>query len=340
MQQTLGVGLIGAGRIGRVHAENIAFRVPQARLVAVADINVEAAQSCAQECGAASYTDAYQELLERSDVEAVAICTSSTTHTEIIEAAAAAGKHIFCEKPIDITLERIDRALEAVEQAGVLLQVGFQRRFDASFQRVRSAIKQGEIGVPHTLHIVSRDPAPPPIAFIKKSGGLFLDMTIHDFDVVNYLLRSPVKSVFTTAAVRTDPAIGQAGDVDTAVVVLRFEGGAIATIENARRTTYGYDQRLEVFGGQGSICVENAYPHTAVVFGAAGVRRGTPYHFFIERYSEAYVKELRAFAEAVLTGGPSPVSGREARVPVVVGLAAQRSLDTGLPVRIRDIEPS
>jgi len=331
--QILNVALIGAGRIGQMHAEHLAHRVPKTRLAAVVDLMEPAARDCAQRYGAHWYTR-IEKVLEDSSIDAVAICTSSTTHTEIIEAAAAAGKHIFCEKPIDLTLERIDQALRAVQAGGVLLQVGFQRRFDASFQRVRQAIVRGEIGVPHTVHIVSRDPAPPSIDFLKSSGGLFLDMSIHDFDMTYFLLRQPARRVFAVGSTRIDPAIGKIGDVDTATVLLECADGTLITIENSRKATFGYDQRLEVFGSKGNICVENAYPHTATFLGQDGLHRDNPHNFFIERYREAYVTELCAFAEAVLSGRPSPLSGEDARVSVQWGLAAQRSLRTGLPVDI------
>lgn len=334
----LNIGVIGTGRIGRMHAEHIAFRVPRARLVAVSDLNRAAAEACAEECGSCAILDSAEEMLGRSDIDAVAICTSSTTHTAIIEAAAAAGKHIFCEKPVDLTLAGIDRAQNAVKKAGVLMQVGFNRRFDESFRRVRKAIVGGEIGQPHSLHIISRDPAPPSVSYVRSSGGMFLDLTIHDFDMANFLLGSRVEKVFAFGAVRISPEIGEAGDVDTATVLLQYEDGTIATIENSRKTTYGYDQRLEVFGSKGSIRAGNAFPDTTIIANETGVRRTVPYSFFIERYRQGYVAEMREFAAAVLSGGPSPVSGEDARVPAVWGLAAGRSLETGLPVCPRDVE--
>ncbi len=330
-EKMLRVALIGAGRIGWMHAEHLAHRVPKAELTAVVDLDEAAARACGQ-AYRARWQTRYEEALQDPGVDAVAICTSSTTHTEIIEAAAVAGKHIFCEKPIDLTLARIDRALRAVQAGGVLLQVGFQRRFDSGFQRVRHAIETGEIGDPHSVHIISRDPAPPALAFLRTSGGLFLDMSIHDFDMTHFLLCQPIRRVFATGAVRVDPAIGEIGDVDTATVVLQCADGTIVTIENSRRATFGYDQRLEVFGSKGSIRVENVYPNTAEVLGKGGMHRDNPHHFFIERYRDAYVAELCAFTEAVLSGSDSPLSGEDARVSVELGLAAQRSLQTGLPV--------
>lgn len=340
MPEKLRIGLIGAGRIGRMHAEHIAFRVPEAELAIVADVHRTSAEACAKACGVSAVTDDYRMLLERPEVDAVAICSPSPTHMEIIEAAARAGKHIFCEKPLDLDLHRIDRAVAAVESGGVLLQVGFNRRFDPSFQRLREAVLEGEIGEPHLLHLVSRDPIPPPIEFLRFSGGLFLDMTIHDFDMACFLLGPAIESVYATARVLVDPAIGEAGDVDTAVVVLHYASGAIGTIDNSRRATYGYDQRAEIFGSKGSIRMHNAYPNTAWISSADNVRRDPPHHFFLERYREAYVQELRAFASAVLEDGPSPMSGREARMPVVIGLAAQRSSKENRPVRLDEVDGS
>ena len=338
MKKNLTLGLIGAGRIGRLHAEHLVARLPAARLAMVADVNVEAAQACARACGIPAAVEAYQAVLESRDVEAVVICSATDTHAEIIEAAAAAGKHIFCEKPIDFDLGRIDAALVAVDEAGVQLQVGFNRRFDANYQRVREAVERGEIGDPHLLHIVSRDPAPPPIDYVKASGGIFLDMTIHDFDMARFLIGSEVEEVYTVAGVRVDPAIGEAGDLDTAVVVLTFENGVIGTIDNSRQAVYGYDQRVEVFGSGGSIRIDNNYPNTAVVSTAQHVGRDLPLNFFMERYVESYVVEMQAFVAAVLDDTPVPVTGRDGRAPVVIGLAARRSYDEHRPVRLRDVD--
>ena len=338
MSPSLRIAVLGTGRIGRMHAEHIAFRVPNALLVAVVDLKVDLAHECAVACGIDDYGTSVDAILSRQDVDAVAICTASTTHTDIIIAAAAAGKHIFCEKPIDLTLNRIDSALKAVKDAGVMLQVGFQKRFDPSYRRVRRAIDSGEIGTPHSVHIASRDPAPPPIEFLRTSGGLFLDMTIHDFDMSCYLMGHDVDTVYAAAAVRVDPAIGEIGDVDTATVVLQYHDGTLLTIENSRLSAFGYDQRVEVFGSKGSIRVDHAYPNATILATRDGVRRDVPYHFFLDRYKDAYIEEMRAFTDAVLAGASSPLSGEEARMPVVIGLAAKQSLHTGRPVIIRDME--
>ncbi len=332
------IGLIGAGRIGRLHAEHLAYRVPAASLLVVADVVEDAARQCADRCRIPHAVSDYRAILDRAEIDAVVICSATDTHAQIIEEAAAAGKHIFCEKPIDYDLARIDRALAAVARAGVKLQIGFNRRFDAGHRRVREAVAQGEIGQPHLLHIISRDPAPPPIAYVKVSGGMFLDMTIHDFDMARFLLGSEATEVYTTAGVMIDPAIGAAGDVDTAVVVLTFANGVIATIDNSRRAVYGYDQRVEVFGSAGAISTGNNYPNTALISDAQGVRRDLPLNFFVERYIDSYVAEMAAFVAAVRDDTPVPVGGADGRIPVVMGLAARRSYEEHRPVRLDEFE--
>lgn len=336
MAQTLNIGLLGAGRIGRVHAQNLAYRLPQARLVGVADVVLSAAEQVAGEYGIPAYDDP-RRLLEDPSVEAVVICTSTDTHAALIEAAAQAGKHIFCEKPIALDLAAIDRALAVVKAAGVKLQIGFNRRFDPSFQRVRQAVANGEIGEPHILRITSRDPQPPPIGYIKVSGGIFLDMTIHDFDMARFVMGTEVEEVYATGAVLVDAAIGEAGDVDTALVTLRFANGALGTIDNSRRAVYGYDQRVEVFGSRGMIAVSNETPHHATLSDASGVHGPLPEFFFIERYAAAYIAEMRAFVESVLEDKTPPVTGEDGRIPVVMGYAAWKSLRERRPVALKEI---
>ncbi len=332
------VGLIGAGRIGRLHARHLALQIPEAELIAVADVVLEAAQQCAAEFGIPRAVQDPQEVLEDPEIEAVVICSSTDTHTRFIEAAAAAGKHIFCEKPIDVDLGRIDRALAAVERAGVKLQVGFNRRFDPSFHRAREVVASGRIGQPHLLRITSRDPEPPPIDYIRVSGGIFLDMTIHDFDMARYLIGSEVEEVYATGGVMVDPAIGEARDIDTAVVVLRFENGVIGTIDNSRRAVYGYDQRVEVFGSEGVVAVGNRTPDAVTIGDAEGIHGPLPLYFFIERYVDAYVAEMKAFIRCILEDTDPPVTGLDGRVPVVMAYAARRSLEENRPVRLQEVD--
>ena len=334
MTNTLHIGLLGAGRIGTVHAQTIVQRVPGAQLVAVADVNAAAAQALAARFGVTRAGADPTEIIEDASIDAVLICTSTDTHAPLIEAASRAGKHIFCEKPVSMSLEATDRALEAVRTAGVKLQTGFNRRFDANYARVRRAIVEGEIGDLHMLHIISRDPAPPPIAYVKVSGGIFADMMIHDFDMARFLTGSEPTEIYVQAAVRVDPAIGEAGDVDTAVVLMRFANGAIVTIDNSRRAVYGYDQRVEAFGSAGAIQSGNVYPNTAVLSTADSVRRDLPLNFFMQRYLDAYAAEVESFVDAVANDKPVAVSGDDGRAAFAMAVAAKRSLESGQPVRI------
>jgi len=335
---TVRIGLIGAGRIGRVHAEHLANRIPEANLVAVSDIFVEAAEKLASDFQIpAAYKD-YRRIMEDKTIEAVVICTSTDTHSMLIAEAAAAGKHIFCEKPIDHDLSKIDHVLAAVEQAGVKLQVGFNRRFDPNFQRVREIVTAGEIGAPNILRITSRDPGPPPIEYIKVSGGIFLDMTIHDFDMARFLIGEEVEEIYAIGGVRVDPQIGNAGDIDTAIITLRFKNGVIGTIDNSRKAVYGYDQRVEVFGSEGVVMISNNTPDTAIVGNASGVHAPLPLFFFIERYTEAYIAEMKEFIECIQKDTTPLVTGIDGRIPVVMGYAAKKSIDENRPVKLSEVD--
>ena len=333
------IGLIGAGRIGCIHAEHLTSRISSAELLMVADVREEAARSCAESYSIAHSTQDYRAVLEHPDIQAVVICSSTDTHASMIEEAALAGKHIFCEKPIALNLPTIDRARAAVKRAGVKFQVGFNRRFDANYRRVRQAVEQGEIGKPHLLHIISYDPAPPDLVYLRSSGGLFLDMSIHDFDMARFLIGSEVEEIFVQASVLGDPAIAEIGDVDTAIITLRFADGVIGTISNSRYAPYGYDQRVELLGSEGAIAIGNDYQNSALISDRHSIRRDLPLHFFIERYSESYLSEMRAFVEAILHDSPVPVNGLDGRVPVVMGLAARKSFAEHRPVCLSEIEP-
>ena len=337
MSTKVNVGIIGAGRIGKLHAEHLSYRVPGANITAIADIFLEAAEKCAADLQIPSAVRDHREIMENPDIEAVIICSSTDTHAQMIEEAAAAGKHIFCEKPIDFDLARIDKALEAVDRAGVKLQVGFNRRFDPNFKRVREMVTAGKIGTPHILRITSRDPGPPPIEYIKVSGGIFLDMTIHDFDMARYLIGSEVSEIYAAGGVMVDPEIGKAGDIDTAIITLRFASGAIGTIDNSRKAVYGYDQRVEVFGSKGMVAVSNNTPDTAVHSNAEGVHSSLPLFFFVERYTDSYIAEMRAFIECVQQDKEPPVTGIDGRIPVVMGYAAKKSYEENRPVKLSEI---
>jgi len=334
---TLKFAVIGAGRIGKVHAENLVTRIPGAEVIGIADVVATAAQDVAAKLHIPKVSADYRELLADPAVQAVAICSATNTHSQIIREAAAAGKHIFCEKPIDFDLNHIDEALESVRKAGVKLQIGFNRRFDPNYARVRQAIVSQEIGELHMLHIISRDPGPPPVSYIKVSGGIFLDMTIHDFDMARFLTGSDAVEVYTVAGVKVDPAIGEAGDVDTAFIVMKFANGVTVSIDNSRKAVYGYDQRVEAFGSGGAIMTDNLYPNAATISTAQNVRRDLPLNFFMERYTYSYESELRDFVESVVNDKPLTVTGADGRAPVVMGLAAKKSYLEGRPVKLSEI---
>jgi myo-inositol 2-dehydrogenase/D-chiro-inositol 1-dehydrogenase len=333
----LNIGIIGAGRIGKVHAETIAFRVPEANAAAITDLNLDAAAQVAARCGIPVVAASAQQIFDDPDIDAVLICSSTNTHADLTILAAQARKHIFCEKPIDHSLAKIDAALAAVAEAGVKLQIGFNRRFDPNFARIRSAVESGEIGSPRLLHIISRDPAPPPVSYVKVSGGMFLDMTIHDFDMARFLIGDEVEEIYTAGGVMVDPAIGEAGDLDTALIVLKFRSGVIGAIDNCRQAAYGYDQRAEILGSLGKIATENCYPNEATISTGVAISRDLPYNFFMDRYTESFTREVRSFVQAVVEDKPTLVTGIDGRIPVVMGLAARKSFDEGRPVRLSEI---
>jgi myo-inositol 2-dehydrogenase/D-chiro-inositol 1-dehydrogenase len=299
-------------------------------------LNLAAAETLAGQFGSTAYQD-YRHILDDPAIPAVAICSATDTHAHLIVEAARAGKHIFCEKPIDFDLHKIDLALQAVGEAGVKLMVGFNRRFDPSFQKVRELVTAGQVGAIHLVRITSRDPAPPPADYIRVSGGLFLDMTIHDFDMARFLTGSEVVEVFAAGGVLVDQSIGEAGDIDTAIVTLKFANGAFGAIDNSRQAVYGYDQRVEVFGSAGMAVVNNHTPDAHVLSDDQGVHSSRPLYFFIQRYTESYIAEMTAFVRSVAQDSPSPVSGQDGRMPVVIGQAARRSLRENRPVPVTEL---
>jgi myo-inositol 2-dehydrogenase/D-chiro-inositol 1-dehydrogenase len=332
------VGVIGAGRIGKIHAESLATRVPGAVVTAIADVNLEAAQELADKLHIPRVYADYREIMQDPSIDAVAICSSTNTHADLMIEAAAAGKHIFCEKPVDHSLAKIDKAIEAVNKAGVKCQIGFNRRFDANFKKLRDLVKEGKIGDLHILRITSRDPAPPPAEYVKSSGGMFLDMTIHDFDMARYLAGSEVLEVYAVGGVMVDPEIGKAGDIDTAVITLKFANGAIGTIDNCRKAAYGYDQRAEVFGSGGMAATANNTPNTSVYSNADGVHSEKPLYFFLERYMDSFVAEMREFIAAIREDAVTPVTVEDGRKPVVIAMAAKRSMEENRPVKLTEVE--
>jgi myo-inositol 2-dehydrogenase/D-chiro-inositol 1-dehydrogenase len=328
------IAVLGTGRIGKMHAELIARQVPGLDLHSVFDVYTAGAAAVAADLGVPAAGSA--EEIMASDADAVAICTSTDTHVDLVVAAAEAGKAIFLEKPVSLNLEEVDRAVAAVKAAGVPLQVGFNRRFDPAHAAVQQAVANGAVGDVHMVKITSRDPAPPPIEYIKVSGGIFCDMTIHDFDMARFVTGSEIVEVYVKAAVRIDPAIGEAGDVDTAMLLLTHENGAFTYIDNSRQAVYGYDQRVEAFGSAGMAASENPREHTAELHTADGTRQQNIPYFFLERYIPSYLAEWEAFREG-LASGTMPVTIDDGRAPLVAGLAAWRSYHEGRPVRCEEI---
>jgi myo-inositol 2-dehydrogenase/D-chiro-inositol 1-dehydrogenase len=328
------IGVIGAGRIGRIHGRNLKFQVPGAKIIAIADVIIESAKKLADELEIPVCEEDYRRLLRKDDIQAVIICSSTDTHAQIIIEAAEAGKHIFCEKPIALEMDKIDRALAAVDKAEVKLQVGFNRRFDPSFKKAKELVEAGKIGTPHLLRISSRDPQPPPLEYIRVSGGLFLDMMIHDFDMARYLLKEEVTEMMATGHCLIDSSIGQCGDIDTAVVLLKFQSGALGTIDNSRQAVYGYDQRIEVFGSEGSVVVENKTPTEVTLHSAESIQSDKPLHFFLERYQEAYLAEMNHFITCILEDKEPCVGGLDGKISVAMGYAALESLKKGTFVKV------
>lgn len=336
MDKRIKCGIIGAGRIGKLHAENIVANIKSVEVTAIADLYPDTIRDWAAELGIKKVYAEYRELLQDPEIDAVLVCSSTNTHSQITIEAAQAGKHIFCEKPIDYDVARIHAALDAVAKAEVKFQVGFNRRFDHNFGKTRELVQAGKIGDVHIVKVTSRDPEPPSLDYVKVSGGLFLDMTIHDFDMVRYLTGSEVEEVYATAAVLVDPAIGEVGDVDTAVISLKFKNGALGVIDNSRKAVYGYDQRVEVFGSQGNITVSNDTPSLAVLSTTDGVLGDKPKYFFLERYRDSFIAEMQEFFDCIDRDEEPSVSGIDGLKPVLIALAAKKSLEEGRPIRLED----
>ena len=318
MGKKLRIGLLGGGRIGNLHGTNIQNFIPDAEVVIVADPFMnEKMEEWAKSIGIARCTKDPEDVFKADDVDAVFICSSTNTHADFMIRAAQTGKHIFCEKPIDLSVAKINEALAEVAKAGVKLQVGFVRRFDRSHKAVRDVVASGKLGKPYVVKVCSRDPAGPPMSYVAVSGGIFTDMMIHDFDMVRYLSGSDVTEVSATGAVLTDPGYAEYDDVDTAIVTLKFENGAIGVIDNCRQAPYGYDQFIST---------------------AETVESAKPTYFFLERYNDAFVAEEKAFVDAVLGDKEVPVGGKDGLEPVRIAIAAKKSLKEGRPVKLSEIE--
>lgn len=333
----LNIGIIGAGRIGKVHMRSITYSVPTAKVLGITDVYKEGLQELADKYGIEKVYDSYQDMLADKDIDAVLVCSSTDTHADISIEAAKAGKHIFCEKPVDLTPEKVKAVMEAVDQAGVKLQVGFNRRFDHNFAHIHKLINENKVGNLELIKITSRDPEPPPAEYAAVSGGMFLDMTIHDFDMARFLAGSDVTEVFVNAACLVDPAIGEAGDVDTAIINLKFANGALGVIDNSRRAAYGYDQRVEVFGSKGAAFASNDTPTNVTVMNSEGITTDKPLYFFLERYMQSFRDEMICFVDSVLNDKPTLTTGNDGLNSILVALAAKKSVQEGRPVKIAEI---
>lgn len=336
----LKIGIIGAGRIGKVHLESISYHVKNATVTAMADPFMnEETEKLIRSYGVSKVTKDYKDILNDKDIDAVLVCSSTDTHAAISIEAINAGKHVFCEKPVDHSIEKIQAVADALkEHPDIKFQVGFNRRFDHNFAAIRKAYDDGKIGEAHILKITSRDPEPPNPAYIKVSGGIFLDMTIHDFDMACFLTDSDVEELYVNSAVLVDPAIGEQGDVDTAIITMKMANGALAVTDNSRKAAYGYDQRAELFGSKGMVATSNDTVSSAVISNADGVTGEKPLFFFLERYMGSFSEEMRQFTEAVINDTEVPVGIHAGLQSVKIGLAARKSVEEHRPVKISEIQ--
>lgn len=324
------IGVIGAGRIGKLHAEHIKYHLPQFNLQVLADPELD--KKWAERLSIPCLSNRVEDVLFNPDLDAVLIASPSTLHLEHISAASESGKAIFCEKPIGLIEDDIVAVLEQVKSNKTLLQLGFNRRFDPSFANLQRRVHEGEIGATHIIKITSRDPACPPKDYIATSGGMFMDMTIHDFDMARFLARSEVTEVYATGAVLISPDFAAHNDIDTAIIQLRFANGTLAVIDNSRQAVYGYDQRIEVFGEKGMLLAANQLEHSVAHYSKTTTEQANPQYFFLERYHQAFISELASFHDAWANNKPSPVSGEDGLQTLRIAKAANRSLELRAPV--------
>ena len=336
----INVGIIGAGRIGQVHAKSILTGVPEAKILSIADpyMKPEVAE-WAKSVGIENVYEDYKKILEDKRIDAVLICASTNLHAQISLEAIAAGKHIFCEKPIDQTLERIEevKAALAASPKKLVYQVGFNRRYDHNYRALRKTVADGKIGEVQFVRVSSRDPEPPPAKYVAVSGGIFMDMMIHDLDMVRYLSGEEVVEVYAQGACMIDPEIGKAGDIDTCTIMLKLANGALATIDGSRKAVYGYDQRGEVFGSKGCAVTQNDSASNVVLSTVDGVTGEKPLWFFLERYMGSYQAEVREFIECILKGAEPETGIEDGLVSVKLAMACNKSLKENRPVKISEI---
>ena len=332
----LRIALLGIGRIGKIHFRNISQSFPNAAIVAVADPQYDEALF-KKEFGNVFFTRNAEEAITRPDVDAVLICTPTSSHADLLELAVNSGKHIFCEKPMDLSLERTAALSSLVKNNNVKLMLGFNRRFDPDFMQARQFIMEGKIGAVQIVKITSRDPGLPPIDYLKNSGGLFMDMAIHDFDMARYMMDKKVVEVFAKGLVLVDEAVATADDVDTALTTLTFEDGTYAVIDNSRKAVYGYDQRLEIFGNGGMLQVENNLHNRNVIYDETGIHKALPLDFFMDRYAASYLNEMKLFIDALVNDTAMPVSGDDGLEATRIAIAAKMSMEEGRPVKLSEV---
>ena len=332
----INIGILGMGRIGRIHLENLSTRIEGVRVFAAMNPSEEG-RKFAQKFNVPLVTSNADDVINHPDIDAILICTSTNVHADYVIKVARAGKAIFCEKPLDLSLQKVRETLEVVKQSGVPLMLAFNQRLDPNFQEVKQALLKGRIGKLRSIHIISRDPGPPPIPYIKASGGLFLDMTIHDFDMARYLVGDEVKEVYARGYNLVDPEIGKAGDIDSAYLMLTFHNDVTVVIENSRHASYGYDQRLEVFGSEGMMKAENPLKTTNWVMDKEGVHLSRNLDFFIDRYAESYRLEMKAFIESLERKIPMPITGEDGLSAMLIALAANISLKENRVVKIEEL---
>ena len=338
MAKVYTVGVIGAGRIGKIHIENILRNIPDLKLKIVADINIDdQMEQWANNLGVPLLVQDVNDIFNDAEIDAVVIASSTDTHVKFIQKAAVMKKDVFCEKPIDTDLKLIRETLEIVKEEGIKLMIGFNRRFDKNFKRVREIVKSGQIGIPQIVKVTARDPALPSIEYLKSSGGMFFDMTIHDWDMVRFQTGSEVEEVYATGAALVDPEVGKIGDIDTAAVILKLKNGAIGMIDNSRQAVYGYDQRVEVFGSKGCAVADNEPTNTVRLYTAEKTKEDNIPYFFLERYMESYALELQSFFDCLRDNNDPSPTGEDGLINAIIAVAVQKSYEENRPVKISEI---
>ena len=329
-------GIAGLGRMGSIHLENLANKFNDIELVAISDINPNI-KELAEKYSIPNFYNNYQDLVNNKDIDAVVICSPTNFHADHIMMAAKSGKEIFCEKPMDLSLDTVSKVIKTIDEADINLFLAFNRRFDPNFKRVKEIVSNGNIGEIQIIKITSRDPSPPPISYIKTSGGLFLDMSIHDFDMARFISGKEIVEVDAKGVVFNDVEIEKNGDIDTAVITLTLENNAMVVIDNSRKAAYGYDQRIEVFGSKGMCGSDNKLHDNFYLFDKKGSQGSLPMDFFMDRYSESYYNEMKSFIECLKNNKKPPVNGKDGLMALVIGLAAKKSMQEKRRVKISEI---